>query len=538
MLIKKWSKNSILSCIFFMFLLPLLFSCGSPASPKQQNATQCNSSASNSGSLSSSTSSAEKDTNTDAMSYAKTSHVQDNPTVTITYDTQTTSASQFEPGVTQSDNQMMQASDNNACAVSKVQSQIKQGIKYMNTPIMAWGLPDPWPDPSTPNPTDWSSLDARIQTAIKLGETPVITLAEAPWWMKGEYEGHGKTQLLTVNDEWQDIAYSSRILDNKMSAWTHLVQAVAKRYMQPPYNVRYFQVWNELKGYFNPDTNSYDFTTSPGKPDGANATHGYTYMYNQVYSTLMNVATSQHIAQQDIKIGGPYVAVQTWSNAQTSSNPSALVEQYGNFDQRPLDVLKYWLQHKTGAGFITFDASLENRDTMKILHQKPFDAADIFADTIKWIRSLNPKLYPGSTTLPIWLAEWYSWTETSGTSVTEDNALKAYTMMQFIQAGGGVTLSWNNFGNGASDFGLWTSTQKAGGGQPRPWYFTYQSLMTDFGSGTTLYKTSVSDPASIGALVSNKKLMLVNKTANNITVSVNGKTITLTPYQVSITTLN
>jgi hypothetical protein len=458
--------------------------------------------------------------------------------VTVSYNQQETSTSQFAAGVTQSDNQITQGVGNNACAVANVQSQIKQGVKYMNTSIMAWGLPDPWPDPSTPNPTNWGPLDARIQTAVNLGETPVITLAEAPWWMKGEYEGNGKTKLLTANDEWQPIAYSSRVLDNKMGDWTHLVQAVAERYMKPPYNVRTFQVWNELKGYFDPDINNYDYTTSAGQPNGPNARNGYTYMYNQVYSTLMNVATSLNIPQQDINVGGPYVVLETLSNASNNSNPSNVVEPYGVFDQRSLDVIQYWLQHKLGAGFITFDASLENHDTTKILNQQPFVAADVFANTVQWIRSLNPQTYPGATTLPIWLAEWYSWTETSGTSVNEDNALKAYTMMQFIQAGGGTALSWNNFGNGETDFGLWTSTQKAGGGQPYPWYTTYKTLSNDFGAGTTLYKTSVSDPSKVGALASSTKLMLVNKTANKVTVNVNNGTISLSPYQVSITNLN
>jgi hypothetical protein len=195
------------------------------------------------------------------------------------------------------------------------------------------------------------------------------------------------------------------------------------------------------------------------------------------------------------------------------------------------------LQHKTGAGFIIFDASLEDRDTMKILNQNPFAAASLFADMVKWIRSLDPKLYPGSTTLPIDLSEWFSWTEVSGTSVYEDNALKAYTMMQFIEAGGGTALSWNNFGNGGSDYGLWTSPASYGGGQAYPWYSTYKSLMDDFGSGTTIYKTSVSDSSAVGAMASNSQLMLVNKTPNDVTVSVNGTTIPLSPYQVSITSI-
>jgi hypothetical protein len=352
--------------------------------------------------------------------------------------------------------------------------------------------------------------------------------------MKGEYLGNGKTQTLTASDEWQPIAYNSRILDNEMGAWTHLVQAVAQRYMVPPYNVRYFQVWNELKGYYDPDTNNYDYNDSPGDPSGPNARNGYTYMYNQVYTTLMNTASSLNISQQDIKVGGPYVVVDTWSNAANNSDPSNLVEPYGVFDQRPLDVIQYWLQHKDGAGFITFDAALANSDTNKILNNQPFVAANVFANMVQWIRSLNPQQYPGSTTLPIWLAEWYASTDTANTSIYEDNALKAFTMMQYIQAGGATALSWNNFGDGQSDYGLWTSTAKAGGGQPYPWYWTYKALMDDFGSGTKLYQTTVSDPTTIGAMASASKLMLVNKTANTVEVKVNNSSVVLTPYQVSI----
>ncbi|GCF10144.1 hypothetical protein KDI_37080 [Dictyobacter arantiisoli] len=455
-------------------------------------------------------------------------------TITVTIKKQCAITSQYASGITLSDGSLDPGSGSDPTAVANVKSMIQQSTKYVNTPIMGWGLPDPWPDPTTPNPTDWSALDARVQLAVDTGKTPIITLAIAPWWMKGAYNGHGQTQTLTANDEWQPIAYSSRILDNKMDKWTHLVQAVAERYMQPPYNVRTFQVWNELKGYFDSDINNYDFTTDPGQPNGANAKNGYTYMYNQVYNTLLNTASAQHIATQDIKVGGPYVFTDIWSNAR-QSDPSKVTTPYGIFDQRPLDVLQYWLQHKTGAGFIIFDASLENRDTMKVLNQNPFAAASLFADMVKWIRALDPKLYPGSTTLPINLSEWFSWTEIDGTSVDEDNALKASTMMQFIQAGGGTALSWDNAGNGGSDYGLWTSTLKPGGGQAYPWYNTYKSLMDNFGAGTTIYITSVSNPAAVTALASNRQLMLVNTTANPINVSVNGTTIPLTPYQVIIT---
>jgi hypothetical protein len=44
-------------------------------------------------------------------------------------------------------------------------------------------------------------------------------------------------------------------MDGQMTNWLLLVQRVAERYMVPPWNVRYFQVWNELKGYYNPVLN-------------------------------------------------------------------------------------------------------------------------------------------------------------------------------------------------------------------------------------------------------------------------------------------
>ena len=123
-----------------------------------------------------------------------------------------------------------------------------------------------------------------------------------------------------------------------MPEWLHLVQRIAERYMAPWYNVRYFQVWNELKGYYNPVTNAYDFTNTPGQPDGPNAFNGYTDMYNQVYETLMRTAQSLHIPQQDIKVGGPYVFITTFSS-RNQSNPSTITKAYGTLDQRPLDII-------------------------------------------------------------------------------------------------------------------------------------------------------------------------------------------------------
>ena len=439
--------------------------------------------------------------------------------------------SQFSPGITHIDSSLNYPWDNNdSNAVNNVKSLIRQGISYENTQIMAWGAPDPWPDPSQPEPSNWSYLDSRLQLTLDTGGVPVITLSEAPWWMKGQLEPDGTTRLLHSSDEWSDIAYSSRVLDNKMSAWLHLIQRVAERYMVAPYNVRYFQIWNELKGYYNPITNAYDYTTSPGDPGGANAKHGYTYMYNLAYERLMQVARSLGIAPTSIKVGGPYVVMDTWG-AKNRSNLSSISKAYGTFDQRPLDVVLYWLQHKTGAGFIALDGSNGNRDNAN--PADPFVASEKFADMVKVIRSLDNTHYPGATTLPIWWAEWYATSYSNTRDDQYNDAIKSYAMIKFLKAGGAVALSWGGMGDGMSDTGFWTPTT-AGGGQPLPWYYSIRALKDSFPPGTTLYKTTVSTSESIEALASSNKVLLVNKTAKNLTASINGSVVSLTPYQVRL----
>lgn len=439
--------------------------------------------------------------------------------------------SNFSPGISLIDGTLKYSwYQNDPAAIDNVKSLIRRATSYENTHIMAWGAPDPWPNPSQAEPSDWSYLDDRLHFILSTNGIPVMTLCEAPWWMKGQLQPDGTTQMLTADDEWSDIAYGSRILDNKMEAWLHLVQRVAERYMAAPYHVRYFQVWNELKGYYNPMTNAYDYTTSPGDPTGSNARHGYTYMYNQVYQRLMHVASTLHIPTNSVKVGGPYVPIETWSSS-NQSHPSNIAKAYGIYDQRPMDVVQYWLQHKIGAGFITIDGGNSNRDKQNITD--PFTASEKFADVVHWIRSLNPNHYPGAVTLPIWWAEWYTSAHSNVMSTDYYNAVNSYAIIKLIQAGGAVALSWGGTTDPGSYDGLWTMTT-TGGGQPLPWYYSYQAFHDYFPPGTPLCQTIVSHPTLLAALASPHTAMLVNKTAQSLSFSMNGKWLTLGPYQVKV----
>jgi hypothetical protein len=437
--------------------------------------------------------------------------------------------SQFSTGMSLVDNSLDENNDHQA-AINNVKSLIKQSITYENTYLMAWGAPDPWPNPNTKEPNNWGYLDSRMRLIQETGGTPVLSLSEAPWWMKGILQSDGSTHMLQASEEWSDAAYGSRVLDNKMNAWLHLVQRSAERYMASPYNVRSFQVWNELKGYYNPITHAYDYNNSPGNPDGNNAQHGYTYMYNQVYNRLMQVADELHIPRTEIQVGGPYVSINSFGNPNNSSN-SVLRTTYANYDMKTLNVITYWLQHKVGGQFIALDGANINDDNIN--PADPFVAAEKFADVTKWVRSLDNKQYPGATTLPIWWSEWYAAPYGNDARDDYNNAIKAYAIINLIEAGGNVALSWGG-GTGLqqSDTGLWTDPTGPNGGQPRPWYDSYRAFKEYFSPGTSLHKTIPSKAKIVAALASDTHIMLVNLTAKPQAAAVGDKVFSLAPYQV------
>ncbi len=162
-----------------------------------------------------------------------------------------------------------------------------------------------------------------------------------------------------------------------MDAWLHLVQRVAERYMAPPYNVRYFQVWNELKGYYNPGTNAYDYNSNPGNPNASTATNGYTYMYNQVYNRLMQVANELHIPDNSIKVGGPYVVMDTWASP-NQSHLSNISKAYGIYDERSLTWCSTGFNIKLVRDLLHWIVEMANEDNVN--NADPFTASERFAD--------------------------------------------------------------------------------------------------------------------------------------------------------------
>jgi hypothetical protein len=332
-----------------------------------------------------------------------------------------------DPGITQlqvgiTHTQKTANSWNPADAVARARTIINQ-INLQNEMLMGWGPLSPEPSPGV---YDFDGLDARLSLIRSTGGTPVMTLCGAPDWMKGGRAG--------VTD-WSKLADAPR--PEFYDDFAQLAVKVAKRYP----DIHYFQVWSELKGFYNSALNRWDY-------------EAYTKFYNTVYDALKAYNPA-------LRIGGPYVVFDSWVGPQ--SNPSSIHGSWGRLDQRPLDVMTYWLAHKHGADFVAIDGNTAPKDATRTAN--PFDGVAKLAEVTRWVKS--------RTSLPIWWSEVYPVYPEHGKGPTVsragDAAVTAYTLMALAQAGASVALLWQEPHVGF-DVGpcMWTDTEQPGGGELTP----------------------------------------------------------------------
>jgi len=385
--------------------------------------------------------------------------------VTVTVDRSTPDGtSNFTVGVTHTQPKWEKG---DPVAVSRAKSLLAEGIRFQNQHLMDWGTENPEPQPGVYN---WASLDHRVALMRSMGASIVITLCTAPGWMKTSGEDFPR-QIGPAS--WAD----DRVADNHVDEFVDLCRKVVLRYPE----VKYFQIWNEYKGYWDKAANNWDFVR-------------FTDFYNCVYDAIRAV-------RPDVQIGGPY---------------------YPFDGPKPKDweVIDYWFQHKHGADFVCFDGWVAGYPPTRAREDeaKKMSLTDYFGQIARQFRA--------RTQLPIWISEFYGgWS--SNAQFTAANHASCY--LHALRSGVAVALLWDaelekwNY--------LFTSTKTPDGGQPSPHYQVVKLFNTYFGPGTPLFKTSSSYP-DVEVLASRTKTLLINKRDAKVEVRLDGAPLTLNPYEV------
>jgi hypothetical protein len=348
--------------------------------------------------------------------------------------------------------------------------------------IMGWGADNPEPAPGR---FDFRSLDARVDLIRRSQGTPVITLCCAPDWMKGGPAGKTDWSYL------EDAPEREHFRD-----YAALAARVAQRYP----DVKYYVVWNEFKGFYNDTLNRWDH-------------EGYTELYNQVYDALKAV-------DPGIKVGGPYMVMDSYS---PDRPPTAVAGPWGSVDERVLDAVEYWLEHKRGADFLVVDGATLSED--KGLVPDPFTAVGKFSAITRWLREQDGGL-------PVWWAEWYVEPENSGWSAEQRHAVHAAAMIEFARSGTSTALYWNPARPEGQCVGcLWTSTQLGDGGRGTRTLALLQAFAKWFPPGTGLRDVRASGQA-VRVLAQDERAIVVNTAGRPVTATVEDERLDLRPYEV------
>ena len=366
---------------------------------------------------------------------------------------------------------------NNRYAVTRAR-YVMRSIPGMleDTAIMDWGLGSPEPVSGKFNLAD---IRGRVGLTVSTGGIPVITLCTAPNWMK-----HGAGP---------DIAPSVKNYQN----FAILAARIAQEFPQ----VRYFVVWNELKGFWNASKGLWNISK-------------YTILYNMVYRAIKKVRPSA-------EVGGPYIIVTPYSSPQAGNRNSTPHGKWGYLAQYVLDAIDYWLTHKAGASFIAVDGADFPKSGQVT---NPLVATQMYARVDRWLRT--------QTRLPIWWMESHIQPPASGWSARRAAALRVAVLVRLAASGATAGLQWQpQQGEGIPDAGLWTATGTRDGGQP-----TYLADVLPRVLAVLSRPVTITSASPSGALVARsiKGTIMLNAGTSFVSVVVHMKRIILEPGEVSV----
>ena len=382
---------------------------------------------------------------------------------------------------------------NNPAAVSRARGFLSHAAVFQNQHIMGWGARNP---EATPGQYDFGSLDARVALMRATGATPVITLCCAPDWMKGGQPGA---------TDWSKLAEAP--LPSHFAGLRGALrggrQALSQRPLLPGLE--------RAQGLLAP-------WRAPLRLRG---------LHRALQPGLRRRQGGAPGREDRRPLPRDLVLVAAGVDELAQPGRGA----YGSLDERPLDVIMYWLAHKHGADFITLDAGTDNKDGGSV---GAYTGAQKFADVAAWLRKLPAAQYPGAGTLPLWWAEWKVETSPVSHDLQYLTSIMASGLATTLRSGASVALIWGAQGDAgglANPVGLFTDTKSSSGGAPTPLVDVMQGLRTMFPPGTRLVDASTSS-REVDVLASARHVMLVNQSPHAKSVRLGGKRFQLGRYGV------
>lgn len=337
---------------------------------------------------------------------------------------------------------------------------------------------------------NFSSLDALVGRMKMVGGEYMLTLCSAPGWM-------------LVSEPANKYDPESRPKEEYFDDYAKLCATVAKRYPQ----VKYFQIWNEFKGFWDKDLNGIDIEL-------------YIKFYNKVYNAVKE-------ARPDAVIGGFYGTIQ-----------GDYTDQYGyKYDAsfNPANDNEYWnMLNKWEDGAVGYDFVSCDYGIQAFKNYAKLTKPQVFNNTKNYYYALERMCK--ETDKPIVMAEYYG---QSRAKTDEENspefeaavmAMIYKNMLYGVKDRQYTALFWLE--NPEDIVCFFTDTEKADGGQPLPMYYVAEGITSGFTTGNTIIESSSADEEKIEVIASNKKVMAVNKTDSRCVIQYGEKYYELGAYEV------
>jgi hypothetical protein len=458
-----------------------------------------------------------------------------------------------------------------------------------STHIFPFGLGDPWGPvggtsytsvPSNPAPTSELDFGTTAQSWFLNGALTDMTNFSSTgpkhmkvyggcWWMKHTVGvGNVITDLTPADHD----SPNGRMKYSRMPDWLYMVRTAAKIAMT--YGVRWFSIWNELKGYL--DTGTADMSMNSGAPvGGIDQPMGYCYFYKKTSEEILLAqadlkalydstggAQGVNVLNSDIKIGGPYCTIRgrsTTAGAVSASNPYASLlyaRPWGYMAQATYTPLETFLTNVAAQSlrfdFLSVDGADYNQGIATDGSAVPADwsAADDWDNGRRWYDwhsyfAATLTAHGLGTKAVVW-DEYYRYPvkeiyQAGQTRDDHDAAITADFFRACLLGNVKWPFAWGpwpiNFpgANASRVPELLSNATTSAGSQPTLYGGVAAMYKANFPPGTVIKVSNTSDDTKVLTLANTTDCVVINKTNGPLGVAVNGGTVhTMRPYEVAI----